>query len=48
MNDAQTTIGFLRNELNATTAKVQRQEEIMGDVAGFGNEMQTARQEMED
>ena len=43
VNDAQTTIRFLHNELESTTTKVQRQEEIMDDVVGFGHEMLTTR-----
>ena len=39
---------MLRNELQSTTTKVQRQEEIMEDVAGMGTEMQNAKQDMEE
>ena len=46
--DARAIIGALRTELQSTTTKVERQEEVMQNVAGMGNEMQAAKQDMEE
>ena len=46
--DARAIIGALRTELQSTTTKVERQEEAMQNVASMGNEMQAAKQDMEE
>ena len=45
---AHADIGALRQELQSTKTKVERQEETVRNVAGMGTDIQAARQEMEE